>query len=153
MTMTAEEATPGLVPDITADLKAQPVSRRAERIATSADLYRRWEKQQWAVADVNPARDRERWGTLTTFMRGQMLGALAELEVGEVTVTHTLGSLIDSPPTEDDRIFLCTQLADEARHVKFFQTYLTDVCGIAIGEEAGDEFSSAADYARCSPRN
>ena len=153
MTATAEDLTPGLVPDITAENEteteaAASAGRRTERIATSADLYRRWEKQQWAVADVKPGRDAAQWATLTDYSRGQMLGALAELEVGEVTVTHTLGSLIDAPPTEDDRIFLCTQLADEARHVKFFQTYLEDACGIAMDQAEGDALSSAADYAQ-----
>jgi ribonucleoside-diphosphate reductase beta chain len=135
---------PGFVPDIT---DVEPVPDRGPRLATSADLYRRWERQQWSVADVNPARDAEKWRSLSPFIRSQMLGALAELEVGEVCVTHTLGALVEHPPTEDDRIYLCTQLADEARHVRFFQTYLEDACGIALDGEEGSELEAGADYA------
>ncbi|WP_431963955.1 ribonucleotide-diphosphate reductase subunit beta [Actinacidiphila sp. bgisy160] len=141
----------GYVPDITAETGADehgPGQERQGRLATSADLYRRWERQQWSVAEVRPARDAERWNALTPFMRQQMLGALAELEVGEVAVTHTLGTLIDSPPTEDDRIYLCTQLADEARHVRFFQTYLEDACGIDLDAAEGGDLEAAADYAK-----
>jgi ribonucleoside-diphosphate reductase beta chain len=134
----------GFVPDIT---EAESAPERGGRLATSADLYRRWERQQWSVAEVNPARDVETWRGLSPFIREQMLGALAELEVGEVCVTHTLGALVEHPPTEDDRIYLCTQLADEARHVRFFQTYLSDACGIALAGHEGAELEGSADYA------
>ncbi|WP_433892156.1 ribonucleotide-diphosphate reductase subunit beta [Streptomyces sp. CA-111067] len=142
--MTATPA--GLVLDVT-ETAPETSAEQHGRLAGSADLYRRWERQQWAVAQVNPARDAPVWNALSKFSRDQMLGSLAELEVGEVAVTHTLGSLIDAPPTEDDRIFLCTQLADEARHVRFFQTYLEDGCGVAMGEAAGAELEGSADYA------
>jgi ribonucleoside-diphosphate reductase beta chain len=137
MTMT----TSGLVLDVTETAPETNAEQRG-RLANSADLYRRWERQQWAVAQVDPARDAPTWSALSPFSRDQMLGSLGELEVGEVTVTHTLGSLIDAPPTEDDRIFLCTQLADEARHVRFFQTYLEDGCRTSL-----DAVEEGADYA------
>ena len=138
-----------LVPDIT-DTGPEPAVAlgRSARLATSADLYRRWERQQWSVAQVDPARDAAAWAALSPFSRGQMLSALGELEVGEVCVTHTLGSLVEFPPTEDDRIYLCTQLADEARHVRFFQTYLQEACGIDMGGESATELEGSADYAR-----
>jgi ribonucleoside-diphosphate reductase beta chain len=138
------EAEPGFVPDIT---ETGADTGKPAGLATSANLYRRWERQQWLVATVDPARDRPTWDDLRPFVKQQTLNALAELEVGEVTVTRTLGTLIDNPPTEDDRIYLCTQLADEARHVRFFQTYLQDVC--AVGSDAGADGGSdvAADYA------
>lgn len=146
--LTENPALIGFVPDITAENDVTPRAERTERLATSADLYRRWERQQWSVAEVRPSRDAERWQALSPFMREQMLGALAELEVGEVAVTHTLGTLIDEPPTEDDRIYLCTQLADEARHVRFFQTYLEDACGVDLKQAEGRELEAAADYAQ-----
>jgi ribonucleoside-diphosphate reductase beta chain len=134
----------GLVTDITEVGPQTP--ERGGRLATSADLYRRWERQQWSVALVDPARDAQAWRALRPFSQAQMLATLAELEVGEVCVTHTLGALVEYPPTEDDRIFLCTQLADEARHVRFFQTYLTEACGIELAAAEGAELEGAADY-------
>ncbi|HEY0166636.1 MAG TPA: ribonucleotide-diphosphate reductase subunit beta [Jatrophihabitans sp.] len=138
------ETEPGFVPDIT-DVGAD--AARVAKLATSADLYRRWERQQWLVAVVDPARDRATWDDLRPFVKQQTLNALAELEIGEVTVTRTLGTLIDNPPTEDDRIYLCTQLADEARHVRFFQTYLQEVCGVEAEAGANADSDVAADYA------
>lgn len=138
---------PGLVLDVT-ETAPETAAAQPGRLATPADLYRRWERQQWAVAVVDPARDHPTWTALSDFSRTQLLGALAELEVGEVAVTHTLGALIDSPPAEDDRIFLCTQLADEARHVRFFQTYLEQGCGLRAEEVAGTQPEASADYAQ-----
>jgi ribonucleoside-diphosphate reductase beta chain len=142
---------PGFVPDITdeaGDESANAGAERGSRLATSADLYRRWERQQWSVAEVDPKRDAEAWRALRPFVQEQLLGSLAELEVGEVCVTQTLGSLTDHPQTEDDRIYLCTQMADEARHVRFFQTYIEEACGVALQEQEGREMAAAADYAK-----
>jgi ribonucleoside-diphosphate reductase beta chain len=101
----------------------EPVLRQAAPV-TAKELYYRWEKQQWAVAEVGVERDREIWQGMRPFVRQEVLNALAELEVGEVCVTETLSSLMDFAPEADDRLYLCTQIADEARHVRFFQTYL-----------------------------
>jgi ribonucleoside-diphosphate reductase beta chain len=43
-------------------------------------------------------------------------------------------------PTEDQRIFLCTQIADEARHVRFFERFYQEV-----GVYDSDELSSLLD--------
>lgn len=141
-TIASETVGLGYVPDIT------ETETRGERLATSADLYWRWERQQWSVAEVDPARDAARWQALPPFAQEQLLNALAELEVGEVCVTQTLGSLASHPHTEDDRIYLCTQMADEGRHVRFFQAYLEQACGVDLADQAGRELSATADYAQ-----
>ena len=95
-------------------------------------LYGRWEKSQWSVADVAVHRDAPAWAALLPFARHELTAALTELEVGEVCVTRTLSALVDHAPGDDDRIYLCTQMADEGRHVRFFQEYLTVAAGIAL---------------------
>lgn len=113
-----------------------------QQLPSPRALYNRWEVSQWSVAKVDVARDAPVWATLRPFARRELADALAELEVGEVCVTHTLSSLVDHAPTEDDRIYLCTQLADEGRHVRFFQEYLTHAAGIALDEalDAGSAY-------------
>ena len=37
-------------------------------------------------------------------------------------------------PTEDQKIFLCTQIADEARHVRFFERFYREV-GVLEADE------------------
>jgi ribonucleoside-diphosphate reductase beta chain len=95
-------------------------------------LYNRWEKQNWAIADVDVSRDRSQWLALRPFARSELMGALDELEVGEVFVSRTLSTLVTHAPSDGDRLFLSTQLADEARHAQFFQDYLHVAAGMEL---------------------
>jgi ribonucleoside-diphosphate reductase beta chain len=42
-------------------------------------------------------------------------------------VAEELGPIMRAAPTEDQKIFLCTQIADEARHVRFFERFYREV--------------------------
>jgi ribonucleoside-diphosphate reductase beta chain len=95
------------------------------------ELYGRWEIQQWSVARLGLVADRPAFAALGPFIRKELLAALAELEIGESCVSRTLSALADYAPTEPDQLYLCTQMADEARHVVFFQTYLHEVAEVA----------------------
>ena len=59
---------------------------------------------------------------------------LSSFFVGEQRVAAELGPMMRAAPSEDMRIFLCTQIADEARHVVFFDRFYSEV-GVL---EAGD---------------
>ncbi len=52
---------------------------------------------------------------------------LSSFFVGEQRVAAELGPIMRAAPQEDMRIFLCTQIADEARHVAFFDTFYREV--------------------------
>lgn len=123
--------------DDTSGALAAAAETDASRTAlpTPRALYNRWEQQQWSVVDLRVERDAPVWAALRPFARQELADALAELEVGEVCVTRTLSSLVDHAPGDEDRIYLCTQMADEGRHVRFFQEYLTVAAGIALDEE------------------
>lgn len=47
--------------------------------------------------------------------------------IGEQRVAAELGPMMWACPREDMRIFLCTQIADEARHVAFFDRFYSEV--------------------------
>lgn len=127
----------------------EPAADGPVRLPTSRQLYGRWERQQWSVAEVGVTRDTQEWAALRPFYRKELLSALAELEVGEVCVTETLSSLVESAPTTDHRIYLCTQLADEARHVRFFQSYLTEAVGMDVESSEGQHaLDATTDYAQ-----
>ena len=49
---------------------------------------------------------------------------LSAFFIGEQKVADELGPIMRAAPTEEQRIFLCTQIADEARHVRFFDALL-----------------------------
>ncbi|GAA3627618.1 hypothetical protein GCM10022223_51150 [Kineosporia mesophila] len=121
------------------DVEDTPAARDS-RLPEPRALYNQWEKQQWAIAQVNVRRDHEQWETLRPFARQELLGALNELETGEVFVSRTLSTLVGFAPSDPDRLFLSTQVADEARHAQFFQDYRLEAVGL---EDAADDDDSA----------
>ena len=113
------------------------------RLPEPRALYNQWEKQQWAIAHVNVRRDRPQWEAIRPFARQELLTSLNELEVGEVFVSRTLSTLVGYAPSDADRLFLSTQVADEARHAQFFQDYLHEAVGVAeTTSEAGSQQES-----------
>jgi ribonucleoside-diphosphate reductase beta chain len=91
-------------------------------------LYSLWERQHWAVQDIDFAPDRRDWeeriGPDERYMR--MYG-LSAFFCGEQRVAAELGPMMRAAPQEDMRVFLCTQIADEARHVAFFDRFYSEV--------------------------
>ncbi|HEY4027105.1 MAG TPA: ribonucleotide-diphosphate reductase subunit beta [Candidatus Dormibacteraeota bacterium] len=99
----------------------------------STSLYRRWEKQQWAVADLDFSADQQQWGTLDEAQRDTVRQTMTLFFIGEQAVTDTLSPILHAAPHEDERIFLATQIADEARHTVFFQRFFDEVLEVHGG--------------------
>lgn len=99
------------------------------------ELYNRWEKQQWAVADLDFSVDKEHWANLEGIpgIREQLQQTWTLFFIGEQAVTDTLSPIVHAAPTEEDRIFLSTQIVDEARHTVFFKRFFEEVLGIGGG--------------------
>jgi ribonucleoside-diphosphate reductase beta chain len=120
------------------DVEAQ-MDHLLEREIDSASLYRRWEKQQWAVGDLDFAVDIQHWQNLPSNMRQVMQNTMTLFFIGEQAVTDTLAPLLYATPYEDERIFLATQIADEARHTVFFQRFFEEVLEVGGGLHAALE--------------
>lgn len=102
----------------------------------SGSLYRRWERQQWAVSELDLSRDVADWQNLPPAIRNVMQHTMTLFFIGEQAVTDTLAPLLYAAPYEDERIFLATQIADEARHTVFFQRFFEEVLGVGGGLHA-----------------
>src|SRR5947209_4956379 len=102
----------------------------------SASLYRRWERQQWAVSDLDFSQDKADWLSLPEGVRQVTQNTMTLFFIGEQAVTDTLAPLLHAAPREDERIFLATQIADEARHTVFFQRFFEEVLGVGGGLHA-----------------
>jgi ribonucleoside-diphosphate reductase beta chain len=99
------------------------------------ELYSLWERQQWATQDLDFSRDREDWNErFDEEERFQRMYGLSAFFIGEQRVAEELGPIMRAAPTEDQRIFLCTQIADEARHVRFFERFYSEV-GVLDADE------------------
>jgi ribonucleoside-diphosphate reductase beta chain len=91
-------------------------------------LYSLWERQHWAVQDLDFTQDRIDWHErIDAEERYARMYGLSSFFVGEQRVAAELGPMMRACPDEDMRIFLCTQIADEARHVAFFDRFYSEV--------------------------
>jgi ribonucleoside-diphosphate reductase beta chain len=90
-------------------------------------LYQLWERQQWRTQDIDFSQDREDWENFPDEEKFQRMYGLSSFFIGEQKVAEELGPMMRAAPTEEMRIFLCTQIADEARHVAFFNRFYEEV--------------------------
>jgi ribonucleoside-diphosphate reductase beta chain len=99
-----------------------------------AELYNLWERQQWATQDLDFSQDKVDWHErIEAEERYQRLYGLSSFFIGEQKVADELGPIMRAAPSETQRIFLGTQIADEARHVRFFDRFFSEV---AVLEDA-----------------
>ncbi|MHB1567586.1 MAG: ferritin family protein [Solirubrobacteraceae bacterium] len=119
-------------------LEVQAVEHRVTTAAPEL-LFDRWETETWSVPALRLGEDLPIWTELPAFARTELTGVLEQLLTGETCVTETLTPLIELAPNVDQQLFLATQLADEARHVRFFRAYRCEVVGLP-GAGDGDAY-------------
>jgi ribonucleoside-diphosphate reductase beta chain len=108
---------------------------REAKLLSYRQLYELWERQQWATQDLDFTRDRIDWNErFAPEERFQRMYGLSAFFIGEQRVTDELGPIMRAAPTEEMRIFLSTQIADEARHVQFFNRFYDEV-GVLEGAD------------------
>jgi ribonucleoside-diphosphate reductase beta chain len=101
-------------------------------------LYNLWERQQWATQDIDFTQDRIDWHErIPDEERFQRMYGLSSFFIGEQKVAEELGPMMRAAPTEEMRVFLCTQIADEARHVRFFNRFYQEVGVLEAGDLQG----------------
>ena len=115
--------------DIRIDDVLSFIDRGIENMPSYMDLYRRWEAQQWAVADLDFSLDRKDWLESDELDRKATLWSHRLFFNGEERVTATLAPFVWAAPTPEIEIFLSTQMVDEARHTVFFEKWWHDVVG------------------------
>jgi ribonucleoside-diphosphate reductase beta chain len=92
------------------------------------ELYDLWERQQWQTQELDFSQDREDWHErIPEEERFQRMYGLSSFFIGEQKVAEELGPIMRAAPTEEQKVFLCTQIADEARHVRFFERFYREV--------------------------
>ncbi len=98
------------------------------------ELYYRWERQQWKSQDIDFSADRKQWLTMPMEEQRMRILGLSAFFYGEACVTDTLAPYVTAMPDEEMRIFVTTQLVDEARHTVFFSRFFADGLGIDKGK-------------------
>jgi len=109
-------------------------------------LYELWERQHWATQDLDFTQDRIDWHErIDAEERFQRMYALSSFFIGEQRVAAELGPMMRAAPQEDMRLFLCTQIADEARHVAFFDRFYAEV-GVLESDNLQDRLEENVQY-------
>jgi ribonucleoside-diphosphate reductase beta chain len=107
----------------------EAADRTAEiKLLDYGELYDLWERQQWQTQELDFSQDRVDWHQrIDAEERFQRMYGLSSFFIGEQKVAEELGPIMRAAPTEEQRVFLCTQIADEARHVRFFERFYREV--------------------------
>ena len=122
----------------------ESADRGQVELLTYGELYSLWERQQWAVQDVDFTQDRVDWHErIPEEERFQRMYGLSSFFIGEQRVAEELGPMMRACPQEDMRIFLCTQIADEARHVQFFDRFYSEV-GVLESDNLADRLEETS---------
>src|SRR5689334_15144755 len=131
----------------TSDPALQAAADRGEaKLLSYRELYQLWERQHWAVQDLDFTQDRIDWQErIEPDERFQRMYGLSSFFVGEQRVAAELGPMMRAAPDEDMRIFLCTQIADEARHVAFFDRFYSEV-GVLEAESLEGRLAETSEH-------
>jgi ribonucleoside-diphosphate reductase beta chain len=106
----------------------ESADRGKVKLLDYGELYRLWERQQWLTQELDFSQDRVDWHErIPEQERFQRLYGLSSFFIGEQKVADELGPIMRAAPREEQRIFLSTQIADEARHVQFFDRFFSEV--------------------------
>jgi ribonucleoside-diphosphate reductase beta chain len=131
----------------TSDPALSEASDRGEsHLLSYGDLYRLWERQQWRTQDVDFTQDRIDWHErIPAEERYQRMYGLSSFFIGEQRVAAELGPMMRAAPDEEMRVFLCTQIADEARHVAFFNRFYEEV-GVLESDNLRDRLEETSEH-------
>jgi putative sterol carrier protein len=92
-------------------------------------LYKLWEGGNWSAFAIDLRQDAVDWRELTPKQRQASRWNYAMFVHGEEAVARTLAPFVTAAPTQEQRIFLTTQIVDEARHHVFFDRFMREVMG------------------------
>jgi ribonucleoside-diphosphate reductase beta chain len=91
-------------------------------------LYYLWERQQWGSGAIDLSADRRQWvEDLSPELRRSLQWTVGSFFVGEEEITKNLVPFVDAAPSEEQAVFLTTQLVDGARHTVFIDRFHSEV--------------------------
>ncbi len=119
--------------DVLLDGDIDKVMGQLDKVVAAAPSYRklisRWENQGWSSESFDFTADAEEWASdiWTAEQRQYLNWILSSFFIGEERVTTELLPFAIAAPNDDQRIFLASQIADEARHCVFFDRFYREV--------------------------
>jgi len=125
-----EEADLRGIAQIHVDDVIEYVHKGLERLPDSLTLYSKYLKHRWNVDDLDFTQDRIDWQErMTEAERTSFLAVASGFHHGERQVEVDLVPFMMGG-TEEDKIYISSQIEDEARHTVFFDRFYREVVGI-----------------------
>lgn len=116
------------------------------------DLYKKYLQQRWDVYDLDFSQDREDWENhLTEKEKDAFMRVSSGFHHGERQVEVDLEPLMTALPRDEQKVFMSSQIEDEARHTVFYDRFYTEGAGIESDnimdtlDETFDQTSGAFD--------
>lgn len=93
-------------------------------------LYRLWEENNWSAYALDFSRDVIDWREqMSPEQRASARWNYSLFLHGEEAVARTLAPFVHADLTQEQRVFVTTQIVDEARHHVFFSRFMREVVG------------------------
>jgi ribonucleoside-diphosphate reductase beta chain len=116
--------------DIDIDDVIDYVHKDLKRLPGYLDLYRRYLRQRWDVYDIDFTRDVRDWSeSMTQEERDAFVAISSGFHHGERQVEVELPVFMLGG-SEESRIYMSSQIEDEARHTVFFDRFYREVVGL-----------------------
>jgi ribonucleoside-diphosphate reductase beta chain len=99
-------------------------------------LFMRWQRQHWSTEDFSFEEDAKQWADPDMFTDNErrfLEFGFSEFFLGEERVTLELLPFALAAPTHEAKVFLTTQISDEAKHMVFFDRFYREVLGMSAG--------------------
>lgn len=125
-----EESALDQIHDIDIDDVIDYVHKDLKRLPGYLDLYRRYLRQRWDVYEIDFARDARDWTErMTSDERDAFVAISSGFHHGERQVEVELPVFMLGG-SEESRIYMSSQIEDEARHTVFFDRFYREVVGL-----------------------
>ena len=108
----------------------QIIDRGLVHLPSYRELYYRWERQQWQGQEIDFTPDIKQWNQMTEEEWNKVIDIIASFFQGEACVTRALAPYVAAMPNEEMRLYVTTQLVDEARHTIFFDRFFKEVLNV-----------------------
>jgi ribonucleoside-diphosphate reductase beta chain len=100
-------------------------------------LFARWQRQHWSTEDFDFSVDAEQWADPKMFTEEErrfIEFGFSEFFLGEERVTVELLPFALAAPNHEAKVFLTTQISDEAKHTVFWDRFYREVLKVdAVG--------------------
>jgi ribonucleoside-diphosphate reductase beta chain len=131
--------------DVDIDDVLDYVHRDLKKLPGYEELYRRYLRQRWDVYEIDFAEDLRDWNErMTQEERDAFVAVSSGFHHGERQVEVELPVFMLSG-SEEFKIYMSSQIEDEARHTVFFDRFYRDVVGLP-GENVLDVLNNSFQY-------